>query len=379
MKRAALVVVALLVLAALGAARGLLPSRQARLARRARARRRSSSCRPQTVPVAAEGAGCRLADVRPRPGASARLGDGLAPAPPFRQVWTFRAQSLIEFPPAIALRPPVLREQRRRDVRDRQAENGLKAWSSTSHRCQAASPAVDRHLVFQVFLNTPPCNRPYSSALTGEVDRLRRRLGHGRWRKRSARPRRARRSCRASSTSATGAGASMRSPSAPASAGGRRSCTARSRAASRSPATAVFVGDYSRHVYALNAASGKRALEGERAAAVRRHAGGFYATPSVAYGRVYVGATDGKVYSFGAASGKLRWSTVDRRLRLLVDGRLARPGLRRLVLAPLLLLRRRDRRRSAGSSRRTGRSPGSPTVIAGRVYFATLSGHARTR
>ena len=28
----------------------------------------------------------------------------------------------------------------------------------------------------------------------------------------------------------------------------------------------------------------------------------------VAYGRVYIGSTDGKVYSFGAASGKLRWS-----------------------------------------------------------------------
>ena len=37
-------------------------------------------------------------------------------------------------------------------------------------------------------------------------------------------------------------------------------------------------------------------------------AGNFYATPALAYGRVYVGATDGKVYSFGASSGKLRWS-----------------------------------------------------------------------
>ena len=36
--------------------------------------------------------------------------------------------------------------------------------------------------------------------------------------------------------------------------------------------------------------------------------GRFYSTPAVAYGRVYIGATDGKVYSFGAATGKLRWS-----------------------------------------------------------------------
>src|SRR5207245_8111715 len=32
------------------------------------------------------------------------------------------------------------------------------------------------------------------------------------------------------------------------------------------------------------------------------------ATPAAAYGRVYIGATDGKVYSLGAATGKLRWS-----------------------------------------------------------------------
>ena len=36
--------------------------------------------------------------------------------------------------------------------------------------------------------------------------------------------------------------------------------------------------------------------------------GTFYATPAAAYGRVYIGTTDGKVYSFGATTGKLRWS-----------------------------------------------------------------------
>ena len=32
--------------------------------------------------------------------------------------------------------------------------------------------------------------------------------------------------------------------------------------------------------------------------------GTFYSTPAVAYGRVYIGSTDGKVYSFGASSGE---------------------------------------------------------------------------
>ena len=36
-------------------------------------------------------------------------------------------------------------------------------------------------------------------------------------------------------------------------------------------------------------------------------AGNFYATPAVAYGRVYIGNTDGNMYSFSAATGKLAW------------------------------------------------------------------------
>jgi outer membrane protein assembly factor BamB len=34
----------------------------------------------------------------------------------------------------------------------------------------------------------------------------------------------------------------------------------------------------------------------------------FYATPTVAYGRVYIGNTDGTMYVFGAKSGKLLWA-----------------------------------------------------------------------
>src|SRR4029078_11025356 len=36
--------------------------------------------------------------------------------------------------------------------------------------------------------------------------------------------------------------------------------------------------------------------------------GTFYATPAVAYDRVYIGSTDGKGYSFGAPRGELRSS-----------------------------------------------------------------------
>ena len=38
-------------------------------------------------------------------------------------------------------------------------------------------------------------------------------------------------------------------------------------------------------------------------------AGAFYATPAVAYGRVYMGNTDGRMYSFSARTGTLAWAT----------------------------------------------------------------------
>ena len=60
------------------------------------------------------------------------------------------------------------------------------------------------------------------------------------------------------------------------------------------------------HVYCLDAQTGKLLWK----AGVQPRLGSpgtFYSTPAVAYGRVYIGSTDGKVYSFGAASGRLRW------------------------------------------------------------------------
>src|SRR5204862_5289239 len=37
--------------------------------------------------------------------------------------------------------------------------------------------------------------------------------------------------------------------------------------------------------------------------------GQFYSSPAVAFGRVYMGNTDGRVYSFGARTGTLAWAT----------------------------------------------------------------------
>jgi outer membrane protein assembly factor BamB len=88
---------------------------------------------------------------------------------------------------------------------------------------------------------------------------------------------------------------------------------------------------------------------------------------------VYVGATDGKVYSFGAESGKLRWSqstggyvyssTAVWRDRVYAGSYSKRFFCFDAATGKILW-----------QFRANGQISGAPTVIAGRVYFATLSG-----
>jgi hypothetical protein len=101
--------------------------------------------------------------------------------------------------------------------------------------------------------------------------------------------------------------------------------------------------------------------------------GNFYATPTLAYGRVYIGATDGKLYSFGASSGKLRWSQSTGgyvyssaavwRDRVYVGSYSQRFFCMDAATGNILW-----------QFKANGPISGSPTIIAGRVYFATLKG-----
>jgi outer membrane protein assembly factor BamB len=99
--------------------------------------------------------------------------------------------------------------------------------------------------------------------------------------------------------------------------------------------------------------------------------GTFYSTPAVAYGRVYVGSTDGKVYSFGAQSGEVRWSHDTG------DFVYSSPAVwRRRVFVGSYSGEFYAFDAATGdvewSFRANGPISGSPTVINGVVYFATL-------
>ena len=72
----------------------------------------------------------------------------------------------------------------------------------------------------------------------------------------------------------------------------------------------VYFGDYSGHLHAYDARTGRKIWSvGTSGRAFGLASGGFYATPSVAFGRVYAGNTDGNMYSFSARDGALAWRT----------------------------------------------------------------------
>ncbi|HEX3669648.1 MAG TPA: PQQ-binding-like beta-propeller repeat protein [Acidimicrobiia bacterium] len=300
-----------------------------------------------------------------------RFANGIALAPPFRRAWMFRAQALVEFPPAVAY-GRLFFANNAGVLYAVGAKNGKRAWKFDSHRCVAASPAIDEHVVFETFMNGPPCNRKPSPKLTGELVAFTVGTGKVLWR-RTIRP-------SESSPVVVGGAVIVGDWSGRVYAFRKRSgrlywstkLHGQVKGGVAVSGGKVYVGDYSGHVYALGLRSG-RILWQASSQPRFGHAGTFYATPALAYGRVYIGATDGKMYSYGAASGKLRWSQStggyvyssaavwrDRVFAGSYSGRFfAFDAATGAILWQF---------------KANGPISGSPTVVAGRVYFATLKG-----
>jgi outer membrane protein assembly factor BamB len=140
----------------------------------------------------------------------------------------------------------------------------------------------------------------------------------------------------------------------------------------------LYFGDYGGSVHSIRSRNGQRVWHAKsRSGPLGLGRGAFYSTPAVAYGRVYIGSTNGNVYSYDEDTGRLAWrkrtgnyvysspavAHVPRgRPTVYVgsyDGRLyaldARTG------------------RVRWSRRAEGRISGSPVVIGGLVWYSTLA------
>jgi len=291
--------------------------------------------------------------------------------PPFRKhpVWTFRARALLEFPPVIAYgRLYIVNNAGTVFALDE--SRGKVRWKYRSHRCSAASPAVGNHLVFVALLNRPPCNA--SHGVDGKVIAFDAKTGRIRW-QRTIGP------TESSPLLADGLVVvgdwSHNVYAFTASTGNLRwhfHVGGLIKGAISLAGNRVYFGSYDTHVYALELHTGKQVWRASSQPRIGR-TGTFYANPAVAYGRVYIGATDGKMYSYGATSGKLRWSN----------------GTGDFIYSSAAVWRRNVMVGSydghfysfdaaTGDVRwrfdANGKISGSPTVLDGVVYFSTLSG-----
>jgi outer membrane protein assembly factor BamB len=296
-----------------------------------------------------------------------RAVEGLGVAPPFRHVWTFRAQSLLEFPPAVAYRRLYFASNAG-VMFAISARTGKRAWKVATNRCVAASPAVADALVFMTYLNMPPCNA--STVKDGELVAYSPGTGRVVWKQRIG----------PSETSPLVAqglvvvgdwrGDVTAFHEKSGKLAWRFHTGGRVKGAAAADGRRLYVGSYDGHLYALDLRSGKLRWRVSAQGSFLGNAT-FYATPAVGYGRVYIGATDGKMYSFGAQSGKLRWSH----------------GTGGYVYASAALWRGLALVGSYGGSffafdaatgdvrwkfKANGPISGSPSVVDGIVYFATL-------
>ena len=70
----------------------------------------------------------------------------------------------------------------------------------------------------------------------------------------------------------------------------------------------VFADNYAGEVYAIDAGNGHVKWTAHTQGGGFLRGGGVYSTPAVAWGRVYLGGLDGRVYSFVEKTGELAWS-----------------------------------------------------------------------
>jgi outer membrane protein assembly factor BamB len=70
----------------------------------------------------------------------------------------------------------------------------------------------------------------------------------------------------------------------------------------------LYGANYAGQVFALRASSGAYVWQSSTQGSSFGRGGPVYSTPAVAFGRVYLGSIDGRVYSFDQSSGELAWS-----------------------------------------------------------------------
>lgn len=140
----------------------------------------------------------------------------------------------------------------------------------------------------------------------------------------------------------------------------------------------LYFGDYSGQVQAVSEHTGRRLWVSGSGGALLG-SGTFYSTPAAMYGRIFLGNTDGRVYAYDAANGKLDWAVQTGAYVYASPAVTNAPGL-----GPTIYLGSYDGTFYALNARSGhiawkfdagGKISGSATIIGRTVYFADLGDH----
>jgi outer membrane protein assembly factor BamB len=216
--------------------------------------------------------------------------------PPFRKLWRFKERPLLEFPPIyVGGRLYFVNNNGTAYALD--ADSGKVLWERSIGRLNASSPAYYRHRLYIVNL------------VPGHIVKLDAKTGKTVW-KRSL-PGRAESSpvvvdrtvyfgCEDGNLYALSTVS-----------GNVRWATALGGPVKSAPAYyrgTLYVGDYGGYMNAVDAKTGRLRWQTSSLGQGFGTSGQFYSTPAVAFGRVYAGNNDDRVYSFDLSDGTLAWS-----------------------------------------------------------------------
>jgi outer membrane protein assembly factor BamB len=302
---------------------------------------------------------------------------GVRLVPPYRVVWMVHAHALIELPPVVGYGRLYFGSHAGVFTAARSSD-GRVVWQHNLGRCMAASPAVGGGIVYAATMGPAPCGayRGHRGS-HGELVAFDARDGRLLWSFRTG--------LIESSPLLVGPilyfcayldngsgyiyAVDTRSRQVIWSAFVPAKVTSSPSLVGRT----LYVGTYGGYVYAFNARNGQPQWRSPTLVDLFRRRG-FYATPALAWGRVFIGGLDGRMYAFGQRTGRLLWthsmhgsvySSAALWRRTVFTGSF-NGGLAALDAASGTLRWQFD---PAGTH-----VLGSPTVIAGLVYFATREG-----
>jgi outer membrane protein assembly factor BamB len=216
--------------------------------------------------------------------------------PPFRKVWKYQQDQLIEFAPVIGGKRMYLIDNDGVFI-SLNADTGRVVWKKQLARLNASSPALVDGVLYAVSLQP------------GQAMAVRARDGKVLWRKDL--PGRAESSpvvVRDRMYFGTEPGRFFALDTRNGKTIWERQLAGEVKAAPAFDDGTLYVGDYAGEMYAIRASDGQlRWQTGDLGSGAGR-SGRFYSTPAVAFGRVYAGNVDGRVYSFVQGSGEIAWT-----------------------------------------------------------------------